>query len=116
MIDGTFYAEHYVGVAPNEGHMNIWSVPYAQQATYGVGCPGTRPAERTVLRGHPAAWLDCPPGSDNDGGHLILEWREGREAYGVSAHGHTAINRRLIMYIAAHLRRLAHHDGRRMPR
>lgn len=59
-----------------------------------------------TFRGHPAEWLDCPAGSDNDGGHVLFEWHVGREIYGVSAHGHTALNRALVQYVASHLQRL----------
>jgi hypothetical protein len=34
---------------------------------------------------------------------MLLEWVAKGIAYGVSAHGHTAVNRKLVLFIANHL-------------
>jgi hypothetical protein len=86
--------------------MNVWAVPASQQAAYGLGCVGSRPHGRTTVLGHRAEWYACPEGSDNDSGHVVLVWHGGGELYGVSAHGHTRLNMRLVAFVATHLRRL----------
>jgi hypothetical protein len=87
--------------------MNIWAMPATERRIFGGDCPGTRPAPGTLrVQGHVARFVDCPSGSGLDGGHVVLEWRAGAIAYGVSAHGHSEINRRLVLFVAQHLKRL----------
>jgi hypothetical protein len=38
---------------------------------------------------------------------MLLEWVTKGIAYGVSAHGHTTANRRLVLFVAEHLKRVA---------
>lgn len=97
----------YVGSEPNEGHVNFWAMPTAERLIYGGGCPDASPTRRLRFRGHPGAFSRCPEGSSLDSGHLVLEWSEGAISYGVSAHGFTDVNRRLVVYLATHLKRLA---------
>jgi hypothetical protein len=79
------------------------------QAAYGLGCAGVRPFAVSTFRGHRAEWVNCPSGSENDSGHVLLEWRTGSYLYGVSAHGHTHLNRALARYVSAHLRLVTAH-------
>lgn len=98
-IDGTFLAAPgYRGVAPGEGHMNIWAT-----RSRVLGCPYVHPHRHTVFRGHRATWYWCPAGSDEDSGHVVLVWRQQGVIYGVTTHGHTRFNMRLVTYIASHL-------------
>jgi hypothetical protein len=106
-ILGAFSAPSgYVGGAPGEGDLSVWAAPRAQRATFGLGCaPGAQPISRTLFHEHSAAWYSCPIFAGLDG--IVLQWQVGREVYGVTVSGHASINRRLVQYVAAHLRRLA---------
>jgi hypothetical protein len=102
-IDGMFpAAPGYRGVAPGEGHMNIW-VLRVVRSRGSLGYPCAHPHSHTVFRGHPAMWYWCPAGSDEDSGHVVLVWRQQGMIYGVTTHGHTLFNMRLVTYIADHL-------------
>ena len=102
-IDGMFLAAPgYRGVAPGEGHMNIW-VLRAVPSRGTLGYPCARPHNHTMFRGHPATWYWCPAGADEDSGHVVLTWRQQGMLYGVTTHGHTQFNMRLVTYIADHL-------------
>jgi hypothetical protein len=91
-------APGYRGVALGEGHMNIWAT-----RSRDLGCPYVHPHSYAVFRGHPATWYWCPAGADEDSGHVVLVWRQQGIAYGVTTHGHTQFNMRLVTYIADHL-------------
>jgi hypothetical protein len=93
----------YVGSEPNQGHINFWGMPTRDRDTFGGGCPGTAPTRRIQFRGRPASFFNCPEGSSLDSGHVLLEWHEGRFAYGVSAHGVSDVNRQLVLYLARHI-------------
>ena len=71
-----------------------------------LGYPCADPHSRTVFRGHPATWYWCPAGSDEDSGHVVLVWHQQGMIYGVTTHGHTLFNMRLVTYIANHLVKL----------
>jgi hypothetical protein len=107
-ISGSFSApSSYVGSAPGVGEVTVWALSTRQQRLYPylVGCMTARPISRTVFRGHPAAWYECPIFGDNTS--AVLEWRIGREVYGISANGAANLRRRLVEYIAAQLVRRA---------
>jgi hypothetical protein len=102
-IDGMFLAAPgYRGVALGEGHMNIWVLRVAP-APGSLGYACARPHSHTVVRGHPATWYWCPAGADEDSGHVVLTWRQQGMIYGVTTHGHTQFNMRLVTYIADRL-------------
>lgn len=96
----------YVGDAPRSGHMNVWAIPLGRLTDAGLGCPGAPRAGHVFVAGAKATWFVCPSGSSLDSGHLLLQWVTSRIAYGVSAHGHSVTNRRLVLYVAQHLRRM----------
>ena len=101
-ISGMFPAAHsYLGVQPGTGHVNVWAV--AGDGSRGPGCPTVRPRRHTIFHGHKAALYWCPRGSNADSGHVLLVWHQNGMTYGVSAHGHTALNERLVLYLADHL-------------
>jgi hypothetical protein len=70
-----------------------------------VSCPHAVNTAALNVNGRRAAVIRCPQGSSQDSGHVVLEWHEGRISYGVSAHGLTDVNRRLVMLIALSLKR-----------
>jgi len=101
----------YVGDAPRSGHMNVWAIPVSRLTDAGLGCPGTRSAGRVSFAGHGAMWFACPNGgSELDSGHMLLQWVIRGIAYGVSAHGHSVTNRRLVLYVAEHLEAVRRQD------
>jgi hypothetical protein len=94
----------YVGDRPRSGHLNVWELPRGDLALAGVGCPGVASAGRVTVDHHVAHWFPCPAASGLDGGHALLQWVVHGIAYGVSAHGWSARNRRLVLFVAAHLK------------
>lgn len=104
-ISGTFTAPaSYLPSAPGTGDVSIWegSKTALKQYLPTVYCIGARAhvIARTSFRGHPATWYQC-----TIFGHptSTLGWHEGKESYAIAADGPTALRRRLIRYIAAHL-------------
>jgi hypothetical protein len=113
--NGTFSAtgvfpapRDYVG-SPEDfhaGHFTVWAAtPSLIQQGY-VGCTDGRISGRSHFAGLGMTWIVCPPGSELDSGHVLLEWSRGGWIYGLSLHSATATNRRLLRVIAAHVIRL----------
>lgn len=99
---------HGVPGEPRTGHVNIWATRWSGIDGLFVGCPDGDRLGRVSLAKLPTAhWILCPPGSELDSGHLVLEWVTRRIYYGVSAHTDNEPNRRLLMEIAARLRPVA---------
>ena len=73
-----------------------------------VNCIGAVGLGAMTLGGIRGALLNCPPASEGpNGGHLVFRWTGSGVTYTVSAHGHTAINRRLIAVLLEHLTLIA---------
>lgn len=97
----------YVGVpGSNTGHLNIWASPREGLAQLFVGCVDGKKKGFTHEAGRTMAWIVCPPGSELDSGHLLLQWRRGRVYYGLSLHSNTPANRALLRFMASHLIRI----------
>jgi hypothetical protein len=105
----------YVGVPsseagqPGSGHLNVWAIPIALNSGPNgglVGCAGSK-IGRARAFGHPAVWMVCPTGSEIDSGHVVLGWRSRGIAFGVSLHGDTALNRRLVLAVVTYVRMIA---------
>jgi hypothetical protein len=99
VLDGTFAPAPvgYVGVSAGSGHLNIWAIPSPSMVDL---CPGGGPDGSVALFGTEARWVVCPQGSEGeDAGHIDLQWSAGGVRYGVSLHGHTAVNRALVLSI-----------------
>jgi hypothetical protein len=106
-ITGSFSApSSYVGSGSGVGEVTLWAMSTKQQRFYPylIGCASARPISRTVFRGHPAAWYECPIFGDSTS--AVLEWHIGQEIYGISANGPANLRQRLVEYIAAQLVRL----------
>jgi hypothetical protein len=106
-ITGQFSApSSYIGSAPGAAEVTLWAVTSRQERLYPylIGCVTARPIRRTVFRGHPANWYECPIFGDNTS--AVLEWRIGQETYGISANGPASLRHRLVEYIATQLVRL----------
>jgi hypothetical protein len=101
---GTYAApSSYVGSAPGVAEVTIWTMTTRQRRLYPwlSGCSSARPISRTLFRGHPAAWYQCPIfGNDIS---AVLEWHVGPVGYGISANGPASLRRRLVASIAEHL-------------
>jgi hypothetical protein len=95
----------YSGSAPGVGEVTIWAMSGRQQQFYPylVGCPSAKPVSRTVFRGHPAAWYECPIPIFGIATSSALKWHIGTVQYGVSANGPAGLRQRLVWYIARHL-------------
>jgi hypothetical protein len=58
----------------------------------------------TSVRGRPARFVACPPGSSTHSEHVVLFWQEAGAWHLVSLHGHTDVNRRMDALIARSVR------------
>jgi hypothetical protein len=105
VLEGTFTAPPtYQGAEPGQGH--LWVIAYDRRS--GVFprdtlAGGTRVGTARI-RHHTATFLAFPRGSSLNSGHIVLLWRQQGVTYAVSLHGHTALNQRLDLLIAQHLR------------
>jgi hypothetical protein len=105
VLEGTFAAPpSYLGVQPGEGH--LWIIAYDQRS--GVWpkdtLQGGTVVATTLVGPHRASFVSFPEGSNLNSGHVALIWRQLGVTYAVSLHGHTALNQRLDVLIARHLR------------
>ncbi len=104
IIDGNFPApSNYVGLGRGGGHLSIWSGPAVLLREGDLGCPWARARTPVTFSGRRAEWIACPTGSAVNSGHVILQWQQQGVVTGVSLHGHTALNKRLVITIAANL-------------
>ncbi len=79
------------------------AIAAAKQATaLPVACVGERPVARARVRGRTGHLFECPPESGPHRGGVLLRWRERGVVMAVSVSGHTALNRRLVVTLAAH--------------
>jgi hypothetical protein len=63
------------------------------------GCPeGGRRKESARLRGHAGHWLACPATrvTDLNSGHVAFQWLADGLIYGLSVHGITEVNRKIV--------------------
>jgi len=100
VLEGNFVGPpEYVGNDAGSGHLWFLAATPAKRAD--VECfSGKREAATVTVRGHPGHWLVCPPGSELNSGHVILEWPEHGVVYAISLHGDSAPNRRLDLALA----------------
>lgn len=104
VLEGSFAGPPgYVGAAPGQGH--LWVIAYTRRSGSWPRdtLTGGTSTGRTTARGRPAVWISFPPGSDLNSGHIALRWRADGTTYAVSLHGHTSLNRRLVLAIARDL-------------
>jgi hypothetical protein len=104
-LEGTFTAPpDYHGVQPGGGH--LWIIAYNKRS--GIWpkdtLQGGAKLSTTNVGRYPASYVAYPDGSDLNSGHVALIWHQDSVTYAVSLHGHTALNRRLDLLIARHLR------------
>jgi hypothetical protein len=93
------------------GHLAIWTIAPSSDMYRGdrgglFGCPGGgRRKESTRLRGHSGHWWACPASraADLNSGHVAFQWFAGGRIYGVSVHGNSQINRRIVRELLDHL-------------
>jgi hypothetical protein len=92
----------YVGVDPATGAR--LAIGAAKQTTaFPVACAGEQPAGGVTVRGRRGHLFACPPGSGPHRGSVLLRWRERGLVMAVSVNGHSDLNRRLVLALAAHL-------------
>jgi hypothetical protein len=93
----------YVGVDPATGaRLAIGAAKPV--AAFPVACFGERPVATVNVRGTRGRLSDCPPESTVHRGSVLLRWRERGVVMVVSVYGHTALNRRLVLALAAHVK------------
>lgn len=110
VLDGLFTGPTaYRGPFGNSvGHFALWTVRRGSDFdTPGLfGCP-TRSLRRgrATIQGIHGTWWYCPHRSANlNSGHIAFQWEHGGLKYGVSVHGDTATNRRLVEALLHELR------------
>jgi hypothetical protein len=91
----------YMGAYPEVGRRLVVAAA-RRPAAAAVACVGERPLAQAGVRGRSGGLFGCPPdaGPDRDG---LLRWREGGTVMAVSVTGHLAVDRRLVLALAAHL-------------
>jgi hypothetical protein len=104
VLEGNFVGPPgYVGSGEGAGH--LWFFASTSGQRYLIECSKPHDlAGRVDILGERAHWLACPPGSELNSGHLLLEWRLHDLVYAVSVHGVSRLNRRLAVVLARHLR------------
>jgi hypothetical protein len=104
LLEGNFIGPPgYVGAGEGAGHLWLLGFRIASRGRYECSTPHRLPGQAEIY-GKPAHWLACPPGSELNSGHVLLEWRLRNFIYAVSIHGVTSLNRRLAVVIARHVR------------
>ena len=93
----------YVGAGNGAGH--LWFLAATPRNRDLIECGGAEPLSgRVSILERRATWLECPPGSELNSGHVLLEWRRENVVYVVSVHGVTPLNRRLTVALARQVR------------
>lgn len=72
-------------------------------AAFAVACAEERPVAFTRVRGSSGRLYQCPPQSGPHGGSMLLRWEERGTILVVSVSGHTDLDRRLALALAARL-------------
>lgn len=95
----------YVGTASAAGH--LWVIGVRDESTlfrFRTGCDDAGLTEPgPTLLGRPSTWVECRNGNTMHSGHTLLRWQIGGITYVVSLHGHSSVNREIIIAIAEHL-------------
>ena len=83
------------------GHLAIWTIaPTSDMYQRGLfGCPGEGLRQEPArLGGHSGHWWACPAtrAADLNSGHVAFQWSAGGVIYGLSVHGITNVNRRIV--------------------
>jgi hypothetical protein len=111
VLEGNFYGPPgYEGTEGRGGHLWFFGA-LASKASEIECCGGRRTTALVTVRGHRASWLEYPPGSELNSGHVLLEWREGGVLYAVSLHGHSELNRQLDILLAERIRMVVSGSG-----
>jgi hypothetical protein len=105
-LTGSFPAPHgYVG-PPGEvgvGHSTVWAATMKFIREGYVGCTDGRTIRHEKVAGRDTTWIFCPPGSELDSGHVLVEWSRRGWIYALSLHSNTSTNRRLLQIMAEHV-------------
>ena len=104
-LTGSFSAPPgYMG-EPGEvgGHFTVWAATRRFIRQGFVGCTDGRKLRHARVAGRKTTWIFCPPGSEFDSGHLLVEWSRRRWIYALSLHRNTPTNRRLLVTMAEHV-------------
>ena len=104
VLEGNFFGPPgYVGSGEGAGH--LWFLASTAAQRHQIECSTPRDlGGRVEILGAAAHWLVCPPGSELNSGHVLLEWRLHDVVYAVSVHGVSPLNRRLALVLARHVR------------
>lgn len=92
----------YLGVpgSPGWGHFTVWAATRRLIREGFVGCTDGRNLFSSSSNHLKLSWIYCPPGSELDSGHVLVEWARGRWIYALSLHSNTPVNRRLLQAMA----------------
>jgi hypothetical protein len=115
VLEGSFNGPPgYVGAEGRGGHLWFFAA-VANRVNQIQCCGGHRQEASFAVHGHRASWLEYPPGSDLNSGHVLLEWRERGVVYAVSLHGHSELNRQLDALLARRVQLIAPGSGEEPP-
>jgi hypothetical protein len=101
----------YVGVdAQRPGRLAIAAA--TRVAAFQVACLGGLKVATIELRGTRGSLYECPPEAGAHFGGVLLRWRDAGVVMAVSLHGHSGLNRRLVVALAAHMEPVSPSPGR----
>jgi hypothetical protein len=84
----------------------------AKQVTaFPVACLGGQRVATVEVRATRGGLFECPPGAGAHRGGVLLRWREEGVVMAVSLSGHTELNRRLVLALAARMELVPPPDG-----
>lgn len=95
------YRGPFSATNPRAGHLAIWTIaPSSDMYSGGLfGCPGGGlRRESARLRGHSGHWWACPATrvADLNSGHVAFQWFANGVIYGLSVHGTSRVDRRIV--------------------
>jgi hypothetical protein len=92
----------YVGVdGQPQGRLALAAA--TQVTAFPVACLGGQRVAIIQVRATRGGLFECPPGAGAHLGGVLLRWREEGVVMAVSLAGHTELNRRLVLLLAAHI-------------
>lgn len=92
----------HVGVdGRGRGRLAIAAAPRA--SAFPVACLGGLRVATIEVRGTPGDLYECPSEAGAHVGGVLLRWRDAGVVMAVSLHGHSELNRRLVVALAAHM-------------
>lgn len=95
--EGCALGEGFI-LAPNTNVPHLMILGAREEAR--SDCSNSLPHVSASVQGHRAVMIDCPSTAGLVADHVLLTWSLEGIAFGVTAHGHTAANRKVVQDVA----------------